>query len=457
MKEKTKQILTIVGFILVVALAAILIWFLFFKTAGNPNTNNNSNTDNTQNNTPGKLTPSNGTTNNGKPVEVITNPDGTALTPDQIKDIINKNNGQDLNNVNNGSNTNTNTNIGGKVTDVSEKEGYIANGGIVYTNTVTNYPTLKSTISGNNLITFNSNDGGFYKVDPNTGISKLITEDKFKGAQNITWSPTSDKAVIEFPDGSNVTYDFTKNKQYILPKDWYSFSFQKDGDKIAFMVDSTNYKNRWLSISNPDGSAFSAIEALGNNADKVTVAYSPNEQMIALSRTGEPVGGLNQQVLLIGLNNENFKALEVEGRGFHPIWSPAGDKIVYDAFNVETSYNPNLWVVNASADKIGTSHKSLGIATWVSKCGFDSTGKYLYCGVPRPDGLPEGFGTFPTSLDEGDFYDDIYKINIYSGYSQLIAKPVPDVSVENLYVSSDDSLLYYKDKKTGYIYSMKLK
>lgn len=450
MREKTKQILMITGFIIVVAFVAMLIWFLFFKTT-TPNTDTGTDTGGTQN-TPGKLTPSDGTTNNGKPIDV-TNPDGTPLTPDQIKDIINKNNGQDLDNITNLDGTNT----GDKITDVPEKEGTIANGGNVYTNTVTNYPTLSSTISGKNLITFNANDGGFYKVDSTTGVSKLLTENKFKGAQNIVWSPTSDKAIIEFPDGSNVTYDFSKNKQYILPKDWYDFSFQKDGEKIAFMIDSNNYKERWLSVSSPDGSDFSAIEPLGNNADKVTVAYSPNEQMVAMSRTGEPIGGLNQQVLLIGLNDENFKALEVEGRGFHPIWSPVGDKVVYDAFNAETSYNPNLWVVNASSDKIGTSHKNLGIATWVSKCGFDSTGKNLYCGVPRSGGLPAGFGMFPDSLNDGDFYDDIYKINIYSGYSQLIAKPIPDISVESLYVSDDDSLLYYKDKKTGFIYSMKLK
>ena len=454
MTEKTKKILMIVGFILFVAIMAVIIWFVFFNVKDiGINTNTGNNTGNTTNNT-GKLTPSNnGSNNTGKDINVINDNNGnnTGLTPEQIKDIINKNNGQDLNNI--GDNTGNN---GTKITDLPDQQSNVANGGSVVTHTVTNYPTLNSTVSGKNIITFNSNDGGFYKIDPVTGNSKLITENKFKGAQNIVWAPTSDKAIIEFPDGSNVTYDFNKNKQYTLPKDWYDFSFQKDGEKIAFLVDSNSYKGRWLSVADPDGSQFSAVEPLGNNADKVIVSYSPNEQMIAMSRTGEAVGGLNQQVLLIGMNDENFKALEVQGRGFHPIWSPAGDKVVYDAYNADTSYNPNLWVVNASSDKIGTSHKSLGITTWVSKCGFDSTGKFLYCGVPR-DTLPTGSGTFPETLDDGEFYDNIYKINIYTGYSQLIAKPVPDVTVESLYVSDDDSILYYKDKKTGYMYSMNLK
>lgn len=458
MTEKTKKILTIITFVSIVIVAAFLIYVLFFKSVVDNKTPIDNNNQNNNNSSGGKLDPSNNNTgvniggnnnenNNGN---IDNNGSGTNLTPEQIRDIINKNNGQDLGNLNN-----NNNNQSDKNTSLPEREGNIANGGIVYTDTIVNTPTLGMTISGNNLITFNKNDGGFYKTDYNTGKTVLITQDKFKGAENVVWAPTSDKAIIEFPDGSNVMYDFSKNKQYILPKSWYNFSFQKDAEKIAFLIDSNNYKERWLSVANPDGSSMSAIEPLGNNADRVIVDYSPNEQMIALSRTGEAIGGLSQQVLLIGLNDENFKALDVQGRGFHPIWSPAGDKIVYDAYNSDTSYNPNLWVVNASSDTIGTNHKNLGVATWVSKCGFDSTGKNLYCGVPRS--FISGSGVFPETLKEAGIYDDIYKINIYSGYSQLMAKPVPDISVDSLSVSSDDSILYYKDAISGNIYSMKLK
>lgn len=452
MVEKTKKILMIIGFIFIVIVLAFFIWFMFFKSNSVSNVDLGGNTTNNNDNN-GKLPSSGGSTNTGKDIiiddEILNNPN---LTPEQIKDIINQNNGQDLENINN----NTNNNTGEKITDMPENSSDIANGGSTISKNVIKYPTLNSIISGNNLITFNKEDGGFYKLDSITGVSQLMTENKFKGAQNIIWSPTSDKTIIEFPDGSNIMYDFNKNKQYTLPKDWYNFSFQKDGEKIAFLIDSNMYKGRWLSIADPDGSKLSAIEPLGNNADRVIVDYSPNEQMIAMSRTGEAIGGLNQQILLIGLNNENFKALDVYGRGFHPIWTPAGDKVVYDAYNSETSYNPNLWVVNAGPGNIGTSHKNLGITTWVSKCGFDSTGKFLYCGVPK-DTLPPGTGIFPETLDDGEFYDNIYKINIYTGYSQLIAKPIPNISVESLYVSDDDSILYYKDKKTGYIYNMRLK
>lgn len=458
MTEKTKKILTIVAFVFIVFIAAFLIYVLFFKSVVDNNTNIPNNNSSSNNNSGGKLTPSDNNTGTNVNIDDNENNNGNIdnggsginLTPEQIRDIINKNNGQDLDNLNNNNNNSTDKN-----TSLPEKEGTVANGGIVYTNTVVNNPTLGMVISGNSLITFNKNDGGFYKTDPNTGKNVLITQDKFKGAENIVWAPTSEKAIIEFPDGSNVMYDFNKNKQYILPKNWYDFSFQKDAEKIAFLIDSNNYKERWLSVANPDGSDMSPIEPLGNNADRVIVSYSPNEQMIALSRTGEAIGGLSQQVLLLGLHDENFKALDVQGRGFHPIWSPSGDKIVYDAYNTDTSYNPNLWVVNSKSDTLGTGHKSLGVSTWVSKCGFDSTGKNLYCGVPRS--FIVGSGMFPETLKEAGIYDDIYKINVYSGYSQLIAKPIPDISVESLTVSSDNSVLYYKDAISGNIYNMKLK
>lgn len=454
MTEKIKKILTIIGFIAFTILAAIMIWFLFFKTTDDGSVIDNNSNNNNNNQNQGNLTPSGNNTNNGKPIEVDNgqnNTGDTTLTPDQIKDIINKNNGQDLNNIVTGGKGNTNN-----VTDLPKDNSNIANGNKVLTNNVVTSPTLSSSISGNSLVYFNKNDGGFYKLDPNIGKTVLMTDDKFKGAKDITWSPNSNKVIIEFPDGSNVTYDFINKKQYTLPTSWYSFSFQKDSDKIAFMIDSKIYNERWLSVANPDGSGFSAIEPLGNNADKVIVSYSPNEQMIAFSATADPVGVYQQQMFIVGLHGENFKALNIQGRGFHPLWSPKGNKLVYDSFSDENGYAPNLWVANATSSTIGTSNKSLGVATWISKCAFDASGVNLYCGVPRAP-LPAGSGLFPDTLDDAGIYDDIYKINVSTGMSTLIAKPVPDIAVESLEVSSDSSMIYCKDKRTGNIYSIRLK
>lgn len=451
MNEKLKKILMVLGFVGIVILIAFLIWLVFFKsTSTNVTTPIDDGTTTTNNGTttlPTTSTSGPGTT------EVVVEEVGNDTTEDisglTLEEIMQKYKEQDLKNVG------ELPTISEKNTNIVEVVSDVASGGTTKTNIVSKGNNTSPIISGNNLISFNSSDGSFYKIDLSTGDKNLLTNDTFKGASNIVWAPTTNLAVIEFPDGTNVVYDFTKTKQYVLPKEWYDFSFQKDGEKLAFMIDSTNYDNRWLAISNIDGSGLTGIEPLGNNADKVDVMYSPNEQMIALSRTGDPVGMFQQSVLLIGLNHENFNDLLVEGRGFHPLWSKSGDKIVYDAYNKETSYKPNIWAVNATADNAGTNSKSLNLSTWVSKCSFNSDGTLLYCAVPRD--MPEGAAMFPEMMSEAKIYDDIYVVNIYTGYKKLVAKPNQDVLISKVLLSNDDKILYYQDSVTGDLYSMKLK
>ena len=146
MTEKTKRILVIIGFIAVVIVASFFIWFLFFKSEGTTPNIPNQNTNNNNQGGTGTL-PSSGT-NTGTGTNVNNgqgdNTDTTPLTPGQIIDIINQNNGQDNANTDR---DNTNTGINNGSTSVPEREGDVANGGIVYTNSVTNYPVLSSVVA----------------------------------------------------------------------------------------------------------------------------------------------------------------------------------------------------------------------------------------------------------------------------------------------------------------------
>ncbi len=465
MREKTKKILIVIGFIIITIIMAFGIWFLFFRQEGEgvvPEFISNIG---------GKISnrPSGGSTKPGKDTgkDITVEPDDGNdnqggnnqggkqtgdITPDDIVDIISgTDNGRDIANIISGNGSGGLTNN----VDTPGKVSEIANGGNTNSNIVNNNNIKDAVVSGNTIIGYNPNDGGIYKYDPDTGRTEQVTDKKFKGAEDVTFSNNGDKAVIEFPDGSNVVYDFEKDKQYTLPASWHDFSFQKDGNKIAFMIDNEDFDKRWLAVSNPDGSSVIGIEPLGNNADKVTVSYSPNEQMIAFSRTGNAIGGLNQSVLLIGLNGENFDDIKVHGRGFHPKWSPKGTYVLYDAYNESTNYNPNLWLLKVSSASVGN-QINLGLQTWVKKCTFDSKETYLYCAVPKQK-LPDGTVIFTDQIYGYGCYDKIYKINLSTGFSQILAIPSTNATIDTIYVTDDNSLLYYTDKNTGIMYSMKLK
>ena len=233
---------------------------------------------------------------------------------------------------------------------------------------------------------------------------------------------------------------FIQNNNFIIGENYY----------IGYSPE-----NRFLTVSNPDGSGSENIEYLGNNAHKVDVSWSPNNQVIAFSKTGKKMGLGREEILLVGKNNENFPGVVVEGMGFQPKWSPKGDVLLYSVFNSENGLQPELWIVNSSPGSIGDNRVPLGITTWADKCAFTKDNKSIYCAVPDEASLNFGIGFAPSLADNTN--DSVYKIDLVNGRTSLIGKPENDFTISQIVVSDDESKLFFTDKIIGSLQEMLLK
>lgn len=326
----------------------------------------------------------------------------------------------------------------------------LAVGGITKVRTITTDPVLDPTMtSGNELRYYNQNDGKFYKLDANGNLVAL-SDKVFHQVNNVTWSSNGNKAILEYPDGSKITYDFNTQKQVTLPKHWEDFSFSPDSNKISAKSIGNDVENRYLITANADGSKASSLSAIGNNADDVYPIWSPTNQVAAIYTQG--VDFNRQEVFFVGLNDENFKSTIINGRGFEPQWSDAGDKLLYSVYSSDNNMNPGLWIVNAQGENIGQNRTDLGIDTWASKCNF-ATNDTVYCAVPTS--LPQGAGLFPELADSSS--DNLYQIDLKTGAKKLIAIPENASNVSNIMVGSGQQQLYFTDQNTGQIYEIKLK
>lgn len=335
-----------------------------------------------------------------------------------------------------------------------EEASPVAIGGLTQVSPIT--PTMIAenpalSADGRGVNFYDPNSGKFNRVLPD-GTVEEMSDEVFYDVDNVTWSKDSSSAILEYPDGSNIIYDFETKKQVTLPQHWEDFDFSPQGDQIVAKSIGIDSDNRWLVISDRDGSNAQAIEPLGDNADKVDVKWSPNNQVIATSRTGEAMGINQQQILLVGKNQENFPGLTVEGWGFDYEWSPTGEKMLYNVYNTNSNYNPTLWVVDASGSNVGLNRKFLKLNTWAEKCTF-SGNSTLYCAVP--DYLPEGAGLQPDLAD--DIPDTIYKVDVNTGSKTVVGKPADASTIDQLSISSDGKYLFYVDKLTGRLNKMQLK
>jgi hypothetical protein len=297
---------------------------------------------------------------------------------------------------------------------------------------------------GSGVNYYDSGDGKFYKVDEEGNIISL-SQKVFHNVENISWARQGDKAVLEYPDGSNIVYDFPKDKQYTLPKHWQDFDFSPDGSQIGAKSIGLDPANRWITVSNFDGSKARAITDLGENEDKVITGWSPNMQSVALYEEG--VAMEREKVYFVGLNNENFKALTVEGRGFEPLYNPKGTYLLYSAYSTASDLKPTLWSTRADGENIGAERKKLNIDTWAHKCVFTSESEAI-CAIP--DALEKGAGMFP-EMSKG-VRDSIFRVNIQSGSKEEITMPASaNYSFSNLTVNTAGNTLFFTNEMTGKI------
>lgn len=327
----------------------------------------------------------------------------------------------------------------------------IAKGGITKITELNDIKTQNPTMGGNgsDLQYYNKETGQFYKIDKNGDIA-LLTDKIFHNVDEVTWAPSKSKAILEYPDGANIVYNFDTDKQVTLPKHWKDFNFSPDSNQIVMKSMGISEDNRWLAISNDDGSKVIPLEPLGSKDATVYPSWSPNKQSVAMFTEG--VDFNKQEVYFVGLNNENFKATTVEGRGFDPLWSPRGNNLLYSVYSSENNYKPNLWIVGAEGDNIGTNRKNINVETWASKCVF-ANNISVYCAVP--ESLQEGAGLFTELADATK--DNLIEIDTITGQKKLVAIPDGTYNMSNLIISDNGYYLYFTDKVSGHLNQIRLK
>lgn len=294
---------------------------------------------------------------------------------------------------------------------------------------------------------YNTSDNRFYTVNP-AGELVTLSNQQFFGVDHVTWSPNGQRAIIEYPDGNNIRYDFSAESQVTLPQHWENFSFSPSGTEVAAKSIGLDPGNRWLVVSNDDGSRARTIEPLGENGDKVISSWSPNNQSIAFYVDG--VDFNRKEVYLIGQNGENFKSLITEGRGFQPLWAPNGNELVYSVYSADNDFKPSLWVVGAQGDTIGSNRRPLNLNTWAEKCSFNNND--LYCAVPLT--LERGAGMFPAMAQNTQ--DLLYKINLSTGQRERINISTTS-SISNISLSADGTYLYYIEGGTNRLKKVKIR
>lgn len=418
-KTNLKKILLILLFIVVIFVIAYFIYTIFFKQKNIPII-------------PIEPTGQQGTLPTIGPGDVNTQVGGPGTTiTGQFNDIINEN----------------------VVVDKIAKGGFVESNLLISQNIELGF--FNKTNNGINY--YDRNKQAFFTISSD-GKVKRLSDNKFISVDNVSWSSNGNKAIMTYPDRSNVLYDFEKDRQIAtLPSDMRDFIFSPVNDQIsAKWVDSNNRTEfNYVTVSDSNGANMQFVEPIGEKAADVQSVWSPDNEIVATYR--EYYDGERQEIFFINPNNKNLKSLTVDGRGFEVEWSPKGDKILYNVFSSYSNFSPTLWLADGYGNELGYGKMPVNLNTWVDKCDFSKSDEQIvYCAVP--DYLPEGSGWYKELAKDIPY--SIYKINILNGRKELIAQPIVNnerVSVGKIYSNKGDDKIYYTDESSGYLYDINLK
>ncbi len=309
--------------------------------------------------------------------------------------------------------------------------------------------------TNNGMAYYSPGQQSFFRISESGEITKL-SDKKFYSVENVTWSDKNNRAIIEYPDGTKILYDFNKDRSLAtFPKDMKEFAFSASEDKIASKWVGPYEDYNYIVGAGYDGSNLKFVEPMGMQERNVQIVWSPDNEIMATYR--KYIDSERQEIFFINENGKNLTSLIVEGGNFKGTWNPSGEKLLYSVYNSGSNYNPTLWVANGKSDQLGGGKKYLGINTWVDKCDFANTNsQYVYCAVP--ENLPKGSGMNP-SIANSALYS-IYKVDINEGRLEKIAQPINNgagVSINKIYLNNQDSKIYYTDQFNNHLYSIELK
>lgn len=322
--------------------------------------------------------------------------------------------------------------------------------GVTPANVLVNDPAYFSSMTKDGKIAYyNSQDGKFYRVDASGNIVAL-SDQTFFNVSNAVFDHAGQKAVIQYPDGSNTIYDFATAKQITLPKHWQDFEFSPTDQNIVFKNIGLDPANRFLVTAKYDGTNLRIIEPIGENAGLVHPNWSPNDQVVATYNTSKDAN--SSEIFFIGQNNENFKSLTVEGRDFRGVWSPDSNKMLYSVYDPNNDYKPQLWISDANGDSIGNNRQKISLNTWADRCTFAGNDIAL-CSAPET--MPFGAG-LEQQVTTG-ISDQVWAINLQTGQTALVAKPTNVSAIGNIMFSaSSPNDLFLSGKYDNKIYKINL-
>ncbi len=324
---------------------------------------------------------------------------------------------------------------------------------------ISDVPVYGATLSsdGESLYYFSGENGELRQVNFDGSLNKIIATEKLEQLKKVSWNKPKNRVIIETKktnDGSSFFYyDLIEKKLTPLKEGIDMAVWSNLGDKIIYKYFDAKTRKKTIDTADPNGKNWNTIAEVSY----INIKISPIPATGTISFWPRPSAFNSTNVELISFKGEGRKSILTDKYGVDLLWSPKGTMAAVSFSDIKGGHKTDLALMNSN----GGEFRSLSFPTFASKCTWSNDSHFLYCAMAG--NMPET-AVLPNDWQEGivSSSDTFWKIDIENGKKERILDPQQLKDSEtnfdaiNPFLSNDEKLLFFVNRKDGRLYKISL-
>lgn len=314
-------------------------------------------------------------------------------------------------------------------------------------------PVIGATLSpnGTHVRYFKQTTGHLFESEFTGANEMRISNITIPAIQNVQWTPSKEYAILSYyTDGSlrrlYTQYSGTSTiTSSFLPNNIQEITTSLTDNMIAYTI--TSPEETTIVTARPNNTGVKTVYSTPIQDLEISV---PAANRIALKTKSSAYAP--GTLYMLNPSSKQLTRVLAEKEGLDVLWSPDGNNFL-TMETVKEGTQVSLRVVSLKDNKV----TSLPFATLPEKCVWAPSPKTqtLYCAVPSP--IPPGTN-LPDEWWQGSvsFDDALWRISLDTNTQEQILPPY-QLDATNLFLSKDESFVFFTNKKDGSLWSLHLK